>query len=267
MVPLRTAAFPSSATELARLLNESIRLVFITKSDPVTVRAVSYPHLDALLISLDGAQLRADPPPPPVIAGKTSSALEIDEFTLRGSPISVGQAAVNLSLSARRVQLGQGKDPNGQIVLALERAADGNIEISLGKSDLEALITEIAKSQAGKQGVTIDSVQLNFQQKNPRSVATEVRLRARKLFLSATIQITGQLDLDDQLNLKISGLHCEGAGGIATMACGVLRPYLQKFDGREFPLMALPLGEIRLRDVQLSIGDQISVRAEFGSPA
>jgi hypothetical protein len=51
------------------------------------------------------------------------------------------------------------------------------------------------------------------------------------------------------------------------MACGILKPYLQKFDGREFPLMSLPLGEIRLRDMQLSVGDQLCVTAEFGSPA
>ncbi|MEY2563309.1 MAG: hypothetical protein QOH88_1502 [Verrucomicrobiota bacterium] len=267
MLPLHTATFPSSATELARLLNESLQRVFIGRSDAVTIRANSYPHLDALQILLDGAKLSGNPPPPPAISGKTSSALQIDELTLRGSPILVDSAAVTLSLAARQVHLRQGKDANDQIVLSLESAADGNIEISLDKSDLEALLTELAKSQAGKQGVTIESVQLELRQKNPRSVAAEVSLRARKLFLSATIQVTGQLDLDDQLNLKMSGLRCEGFGGMGTMACGVLGPHLQKLDGREFPLLALPLGEVRLRDVQLSVGDRVSVRAEFGSAA
>jgi hypothetical protein len=93
----------------------------------------------------------------------------------------------------------------------------------------------------------------------------EVRLRARKLFLSASIRITGQLDLDGELNAKISGLKCEGDGAIAAVACGVLDPHLRKLDGREFPLMSLPLGEIRLRDVRLAVGDKLSVTAEFGS--
>src|ERR1017187_643448 len=135
MFPLHTAIFPSSATDLARLLNESLQRIFIAESAPVTIHQHSYPHLDAISISLDGARLRADPPRPPVISGKISSALEIDQLTLSASPLSLGPIAVNLSFSAREVQLGQGKDSNDQIVLSLESATDGNIEISATQTD------------------------------------------------------------------------------------------------------------------------------------
>jgi hypothetical protein len=267
MFPLSAATFPSSAAELTRLLNESLTRLFLVEVEPVSIREESYPHLEKLSILLDGARLRADPPRPPVIIGKTSPALEIDEFDLSASPLSLEAAAVHLSLSAREVRLGQGKDAAGQILLSLESAADGHIEISLPQTDLEALVATLARNQASKQGITIDGVQLKLTQKNSHSLAAEVRVRARKLFLSASIQVTGRLDLDDQLNLRISDLNCTGDGGMATMACGILKPYLQKFDGREFPLMSLPLGEIRLRDMQLSVGDQLCVTAEFGSPA
>jgi hypothetical protein len=265
MFPLYTATFPASATALARLLNESLQHIFVAKCDPVAVRDRSYPHLEALNISLDNARLRADPPRPPVVSGKTSPALEIDQFSLSASPLSLGPAAMNLSLSAREVQLGQAKDSNNQIVLSLESATEGNIEISMGESDLEALLAKLAQNQASKQGIAIDGVQLELRQENARSLAAEVHLRARKLFLSASIRVTGQLDLDAQLNLKISDLNCTGDGGIATLACGILKPYLQKIDGREFPLMSLPLGKICLRDVQLTVADKLSVTAEFGS--
>jgi hypothetical protein len=49
------------------------------------------------------------------------------------------------------------------------------------------------------------------------------------------------------------------------LACGILKPYLEKIDGRAFPLMSLPLGEIRLHDVRLTVGDKLCVTAEFGS--
>jgi hypothetical protein len=265
MFPLYIATFPSSATDLARLLNENLQHIFIAESGPVTIREHSYPHLGAISISLDGARLRADPPRLAVISGKTSPALEVDQLTLSASAFSLGPAAVNLSLSAREVQLGQSKDSNNQIVLSIESATDGNMEISVTQADLEALIARLAQNQASKRGIAIDGVQLKLRQKSAHSLAAEVYLRAHKLFLSASIQVTGQLELDDQLNLEISDLNCTGDGGIATLACSILKLYLQKVEGREFPLMSLPLGKIRLRDVRLTVGDKLCVTAEFGS--
>jgi hypothetical protein len=265
MFPLSTATFPSSAGDLQRLLNEVFHRVFDSKTDPVTVCDHSYPHLDAINISLDGARLRADPQRPPIISGKTSPALEIGQVTLSASPLFLGPAAVNLSISAREVQVGQGKDPNNQIVLSLESATDGKINISIRQSDLETLVVKLARDQASKQGITIDGVQLTLRQESARSIAAEVHLRARKLFLRASIRVTGQLDLDDQLNLKISGLNCTGDGGMATLACGILTPYLQKIDGREFPLMSIPCGQVRLRDVRLIVDENLTIAAQFGS--
>jgi hypothetical protein len=265
MFPLSTATLPSSATDLSRLLNENLRRLFLVDADPVSIREGTYPQLQQLTISLDGARLQADPPRPPVISGKTLPALKVDRLVVSASPLSLGPIAIDLSLSAQGVRLGQGKDSNDEIVLTLESAADGQIEISLAQADLERLIAELARNQASKQGITIEGVQLKLHQKNPHSLAAEVRLRARKLFLSASIQVTGQLDLDDYLNLKISGLNCTGEGGIASLACGILKPYLQKVEGREFPLMSLPLGEIRLREVRITLDDKLSIRAKFGS--
>jgi hypothetical protein len=265
MFPLATATLPFSASDLEHLLNESLQHVFVAESDPVTVRDHSYPHLTAINISLDGARLRSDPPRPSFSCGKTSPALEVDQLVLSASPLSLGPASVDLAISARDVQLGQAKDSNGQILLSIESASDGRAAISATPAGLEALITRLAQDQGSKQGITIEGVQLKVRQESEHSLAAEVRLRARKLFLSASLQVTGRLELDDQLNLKISELKCTGDGGIATMACGILQPYLAKIDGRKFPLMSLALGEIRLHDVRLDVGDRLSVTAKFGT--
>jgi hypothetical protein len=266
MFPLNATALPSSAETLGRLLDESLRGIFLTKADPVAIRAAAYPHLEELRIALDGAALRDSPPPPPSISGATTPALEIDSLKINAARLSAGPAVVDLSLSAQNVILHQAPDSAGKIVLLLHRAAGGAIALSTSPSDLEAAIAEVARTEAGKHGVTIDGVQLTLRSKSSRALAAEVRLRARKLFLNATIRITGQLDLDEQLNARISGLDCTGEGAIAGIACGVLKPHLQKMDGRSFPLMSLPLGEVRLRDVRLSAGEKLSVTAEFGSP-
>jgi len=265
MLLLKTATFPSSAAELTRLLNECLRQTFIVNADPTSLHEDSYPHLKELNISLDGARLRDNPPRSSPGSSAATPALLVDRLTLNASALTLGPATVDVSLSARTVQFIQAPSDDNAIVLSIDNAIDGKIEISASPSDLEALIAKIAKSEAGKHGVTIESVQLKLRSKGSRSLSAEVNLRARKSFFSASIRITGQLDLDEELNARISGLACTGDGAIATLACGVLKPHLQKLEGRGFPLMSLPLGEIRLRDVQMMAGDELSVTAEFGS--
>jgi hypothetical protein len=265
MFPLNTSNFPSNADDLARHLNESLRDLFQLPNDPVTIREISYPHLASLAVALDGAQLRGQPPPVPSPTGESTPALTVDSFTAKGSRISVGPATVDFALEAKDVRLHRAPDSNGNIVLLLHGAADGRIEVSASPANIEALIAEVAKAEAAKHGVAIDSVQLSLRSNSPRSLAAEVRLRAKKLFLSTSLRITGKVDLDEELNAKISGLGCTGEGAIAGVACGVLKPHLEKIEGRQFPLMSLPLGEVRLRDVRIAAGNTLSITAEFGS--
>ena len=265
MFPLNATTLPATAADLARAVNDSLRSVFALARDPVEVRDLSYPHLAAIDVSLDGAKLPERPPTIPSLATEAAPALTVGSFKAGGHGISAGPAALDFDLRATGVELHQAKDHQGQIVLLLHNAAQGRVEASIAKSDLEALIAQIATTEAGKHGVNIDNVQLFLRSQSPRSLATEVRLRAKKLFLSASLRITGHLDLDATLNARLSGLDCAGDGALATIACGILKPHLEKLNGREFPLMSLPLGEVRLRDVRLAVGEKLSVTAEFGS--
>jgi hypothetical protein len=265
MFPLKTAILPSNASDLARRFNESLHDVLDLPNDPVTIREVSYPHLASLDVSLDGARLRGQPPPVPSPGGESTPALTVDSFTAKGSALSVGPAAIDFSIEAQHLDLHGAHGPDGNVVLVLHQAANGRIELSSSLSDLKALIAEIAKAEAARHGVVIDNVQLLLRSNSPRSLAAEVRLRAKKIFLSASLRITGQLDLDEELNARISGLDCTGDGAIASVACGVLNPQLKKINGREFPLMSLPLGEVRLRDVRIAVDGKLTITAEFGS--
>jgi hypothetical protein len=265
MFPLKTDVFPANASDLARRLNESLHDVLDLPNDPVTVRELSYPHLASLNVSLDGARLRGQPRPVPSFGGEFTPALTVDSFTAKGSAMSVGPAAIDFSLEAQHLDLHGAHGPDGNVVLVLHQAANGRIEVAASLSDLEALIADVAKTEAARHGVVIDNVQLLLRSNSPRSLAAEVRLRAKKIFLSASLRIIGELDLDEELNARISGLDCTGDGAIASVACGVLNPQLQKINGREFPLMSLPLGEVRLRDVRIGVGDKVSVTAEFGA--
>ena len=128
MFPLYTANFPSSAADLERLLNHSLQRIFSIEADPVSIRDGSYPHLKGIRVSLDGARLRSNPPGPASICGETIPALRVDQLSLRARALSIGPATIDLSLLARTVNFVQGKDSNQQLALALENAADGEME-------------------------------------------------------------------------------------------------------------------------------------------
>ena len=139
--------------------------------------------------------------------------------------------------------------------------ADDTVEISASKTDLEKLILDIAKHEAGKHGVTLDDVQLTMTPLGPRAFQTEINLKAHKLFFSTTVRISGTAEVDAGLGLKLFALVCQGEGAIGSVACGFLSPQLQKLEGRSFPLADLSLGETRLRDVSVELGDQIKITA------
>jgi hypothetical protein len=265
MFPLNRTTLPTTAADLAQAINNSLRSTFALSRDPAEVRDLSYPHLAAIEVILDGAQLPGRPPEIPSLASPAEPALTAGSFKAGGRGISVGPAALDFALTASGVELNQAKDNAGQIVLLLHNAAQGHVEASVSKSDLEALIANVAKTEAGKHGVNIDNVQLSLRSAGPRSLAAEVRLDAKKLFLTAALKLSAQLDLDAELNARLSGLNCAGDGALATVACNILKPHLEKLNGRAFPLMSLPLGEVRLRDVRVAVGERLSVTADFGS--
>ena len=265
MFPLYTENLPGTATELEGLLNQSLARLFSGPLEPVFIRAEAYPKIAELRISLDGAQLRPDPPPPPVLGKSTIPAFTLALLQIQGSGVTVGPAKLDLKLSVRDVCLSQTRDANDELVLLVQSAADGNVEISVAKDDLERAIAAVAKTEAGRHGVTIEQVQLTARPRGARGIDGEVRLRARKLLFTTNIRIAAKLDLDEELNASLSEVQCTGDGAIGSLACGFLAPHLQKIDGRSFSLAALPLGNVRVRDVRFATNERFTVQAEFGA--
>jgi hypothetical protein len=233
----------------------------------VTLEEKSYPELAAIRVSLDGANAGERPPAcpaPPV--GTVEPALQVAYLEISGRPILVQRAKVELSCIARDVQLGQGRDKEGNVLLLLQCAAEGNVTVAVTLADLEALVLAGARAEAGKQGVTVESVRIELRSRSARVLDVVVQVRARKVFLNAAVRISGSMAIDEQLNARLSSLECAGEGTLGTLACGFIAPHLQRFNGRELSLMALALGEVRLRDVRIAADRELRITAEFGRP-
>jgi hypothetical protein len=265
MFPLTTHALPPNADALRAALEESLRNMVRPARPMVTVEEKSYPELAALRISLDGADAGDRPPPRPARpVGVIEPGLRVENFEISGRPILLQRAQIELSCTAREVRIGQGRDEEGNVLLLLQDAAEGHVEVAVRLTDLEALVLRAAQAEAGKQGVTVDSVRIDLRARTERALDIVVRVRAKKLFLNAAVRISGSVEIDEQLNARLSGLECAGDGTLASLACGFIAPHLQRFNGREFSLLALPLGEVKLRDVRIAAGRELRVTAQFG---
>ena len=116
MFPLKTATLPATAAALEPPpQRKPSQHCLSSTNDPVAIREASYPHLAELNVSLDGAQLRGQPPAIPSLSSDPTPALDVDSLKIAASALSIGPAAVDLSLAATAVSLHQAKDSQGNV--------------------------------------------------------------------------------------------------------------------------------------------------------
>src|SRR6266581_4131433 len=236
MFPLQRSEFPSTADDFARALSESIRGFVRVRDDPVRVRASNYPELEELRIVVDRGEICMDPLPPPSVSG-SKPAVRAKRMEITGRGISFGGASLDLAMQAREVQLNHGRDCEGNVVLLLQSAIEGSVELMVSKNDLRLLILGRAGIEAQKHGVSIEDVRLDLRSRGSRSLDADMQVRARKLFLSATVTIKGRLDIDEHLTAKLSDLRCRGDGALGALACNFLSPILDRANKHEVSLM------------------------------
>jgi len=267
MFPLHTKIFPPDPAALRDAIEESLRRVVTAQSQIVVIEDKTYPELRAIRLSVDNARTSWRPPRPMPATGPIEPALRVEYFEITGRPIMVERAAIDLVCTARDVQIGQGRAADGNLVLVLQNAAEGNVGIVARVAELEALLLAGARAEAGKRGITVEDLKLDLRSRTSRALGVQVRVQARKLLLNATVCFSGEVEIDDRLNARLSGLSCTAEGALGTLACNLLGPHLERFNHREFSLLALPLGEVELREIKIAVDDRLAVTASFGRAA
>jgi hypothetical protein len=265
MFQLGSKNFPQSAGDFERALEESLRQ-YVRKDGPiVTVSSRVFPYFDQIAINLDGAQFDSRLPEPLHPRGETKEACEAAIVSVSARAVRIQEAPASLRLEARDVVFHKGEDENGDALLIVQKAREGHIVISATQVDLEKMLTETLQTQASLKGVSVENVRLALRARGARSLAADIQLNARKFLLRAKIDIHGQLDIADDFVARISQLKCRCDGPLGSLACGVLEPHLQRLEGATVPLMSLPLGEIKLRDVRVAVADTVEITADFGN--
>jgi hypothetical protein len=266
MIPLGGDTFPTTATDLADALRAALR------------EFVRLPNEQAA-VTVDAEQLRIDlSGGVAIVPGQLVDATGVGPpqpgpafQSLEGlaHPVIVEGAKVHFDMTAAAVRFDFDRTRAGRPVMTLAAATDGRIIGRVSKAELQTLVTAKARAAAKEKGVDIEQVDFNLTQLGPRSVRLDVKATVQTKALFKTIRgvvtFTGRLDVDDRLVAKWSELNVAGQGMMLALAVNMIRGKVTAFEGKEFSLAAFALGGMRLRDVQLQVGDDLVVTAAFGA--
>ena len=262
MLPLAGPNFPASLEELSAALRAGFSARGIAARE---IRATGeWPRVEELAIDLSGAEFsRATELPKS--SGKSQPGVSIDRLTISAAPFFFEKTPARLELRASQAECGFARDASGETFLTLNHTADGSLSFEAQRADLESALKIIAGDLLEKQGAQVKSSQLDLIDRGPQSLGFRAEITAKAFVMTARVVVTGHLDLDDQLNLRIRELAVTGDGMIATIATGFLRPRFVEIEKRVIPLAAYSFAGVALHGVRLSGGNALRIEAQFGA--
>jgi hypothetical protein len=260
MLPLAGSALPTSSQTLAEAVRTGLAAHGIAAAE-VAARG-DWPALDTFAIDLTGASL-ATKPSFPRQAAEIADRFSVREFSLRAAPAQIRDVPVTLDLTGHQATFSLARaDAEGS--LRLSGATEGHVAVQITREALEQLVHQLASDAAKQHGVQIKQTRLTVTSRGPRAVSIAAEVTAKAFIATATVTISGDADVDENFVARLSNLRFGGEGMIANLAAGAIRPTLAALEGRTFPLLSLAGDALRLRDVQVEVGETIRLAAQFG---
>ena len=261
MLPLAAEKFPTTPDELAAALTGGFAARGVAVQS-LCADGSALGALTTLRVELTGARFargfRVSGTPVAETAPVMAERLEVT-----GAPLDFEGTPLEVRVEAERAELRfAGQPADGALVLV--NAAGGFVSLAVAHGALEALLHRLATRAAEKQGVEIKKTKLELTARGPRALSFRCEVTAKMFVMSADLSLSGNLDVDEQLNARVSGLTLGGDAMITKLAAGFVRPQLDKLEGRVIPLLALAPGELKLRDVEIATRDGLEIRAKFG---
>ncbi len=238
----------------ASMLSDSSSLTAVLIPLGLDARAFTidgdFPNLTALRLDLTGALFHrglrlADASGVPAFVARTVEA--------RAAPAYFESLPFSMSLHV--------EDAVFSSKAALIRSGKGALTLSATIADLEKTLLDLVRTAAEKQGAEVQSVQLNLHAESPHVLVLRATATAKAMFLTATLTLSGRIEITEKLEARLCALSCAGDGMIANLAVGALRPKLAAIDGKT---LALPTLVPSLHTLTLDTKDGLQLRALFG---
>ena len=257
MLPLAGSDFPASLETLVASLRAGLGGRGVLAKD---IRANGeWPRLAELAIDLTGAQLSRDTRFAQTGA-ETQAGVTIERLSIVAAPLHFEATPVRVDVVANQAACAFASGPALQLV----RAGSGSVAIEAQRADLEVALKKIATAVLAKQGVDVKAAHLELTERGSRALSFRAEITAKAFLMTARVAVTGHLDVDENLNLRVSHLATSGDGMIANLAGGFLRPRFLEIEKRVIPLAAYSIAGVKLHGVRIGGGNALRLEAQFG---
>jgi len=269
MLPLAGREFPTNRQELEAALRGGLAEVLLLPPDrPVIDAGGDYQVLDRLVIDVTDATPRADFRPAQLTKEK-QPAPSVARFEVAGLPLRRDKAEVSVKGAVTDARFEFRRDQAGRKFFTLVDGREGKLSLRGRLADLNTLFLPVVQAMAAEYGVTIDDLQWTLAGHSDRQLAFTSRVKASKSVarfrMGTAMRSRGQVVIDDQLNVRFSGLACEGEGVLGNMLVGLVQSQLKRFEGTPVALSSFALGRLKLRSLQIRAEEILEVDATFGS--
>jgi len=257
---------PQTPEELAQAIEEGVRIFASRPEKMAGVGGADVSALDSIAVDLTGATIDPHHRPPPLEREGARPAMLVRHIYVAGEPAKLLGSDFGFHFEASNAEVYQRVQPDGNLLLLLHRAQDGNVRFEISRAAVEVMIRNAAGKVAEKQGVVVDNADLELTQHGPRTVDAKLTVSAHKLMFHPVLTLVGTLTISDDFVATLSNLKCRGEGPVAALVCAAIGPAISRIEQRSFALSALPFGEMQLRDLALdTANDNLVVRAQFGA--
>ena len=225
----RVGRCPQRGLEANRLPPDPDKAVFIDGG--------SYPSINTLRIDFSDALLRPTPKKEKLdLNNRIEKNLDVQHLEVKGEPMLLRTARLNMRLVADGAQLDMERDRRGRPVMMLAEAKSGSLNFDVSRTDAEAIMLQNAREMAANSGVTIEKLHLTIVPETPRSLQVSLYVSTKVALIPAGMLFRAHVIVDDSMNARISGLSCDGDEALGPLIVHFLRPALARYNGRTRPL-------------------------------
>ncbi|MFE7508641.1 hypothetical protein [Promicromonospora sp. NPDC057488] len=145
-----------------------------------------------------------------------------------------------------------------------DHPVSGHARVAVDKAGLVATVRGVAAVVLLQQGITLTALDLDVVSQGPRAATLRIDAAIKKgIFLSARVQATASVSLDENLVLAVRDVQLNSGNPIVAALLGTVRGKVEAATSRDIDLAEkLPDG-VRIADVRLDVGAQLVASARL----